>query len=102
LRQVGYGKFHRAIDRDSGDALVLIDPRVCREVLLSFFVQRLQFFHALLCAGFFVIACARRWSDHREHDETEQKEQKYNTEPSREWRASVSNGTSGLGVGHFS
>jgi hypothetical protein len=55
LRQVGYGEFHRAIDRDSGNAFVFINPRVRREILFVFFLQRVQFLHALLCARFFVI-----------------------------------------------
>ena len=94
LRQVGNCDFHRAIDRDSGNAFVLIDPRVRREVLLGFFVQRLQFFHALFCARFFVITCARRRPDHREHDETEQNEETHNTEPCGEWRARVGDAVS--------
>ena len=64
LRQVGNCDFHRAIDRDSGKAFVLIDPSVRCEVLLRFFVQRFQLFHTLFCACFFVITCARRRSDH--------------------------------------
>jgi hypothetical protein len=91
LRQIGNRDFHRALDRDSRNALVLINPRVRREVLLGFFVQRLQSFHPLFCAGFFVITCARRWPDHSEHDEAEQNEEKYNTEPCGEWRARISN-----------
>jgi hypothetical protein len=94
LRQVGNCKFHRAIDRDSGNAFVLIDPCVRRELLLAFFVQRLESFHALFCARFFVITCARRWSDHREHDETEQNEETHNTKPRGEWRARVGNAAS--------
>jgi hypothetical protein len=91
LSQVGDRGFHRAIDRDSGNAFVLIDPRVRCELLLAFFVQRLQSFHALFCARFFVITRARRRPDHREHDETEQKEETHNTEPCGEWRARVGN-----------
>ena len=91
LRQVGDRDFLRAIDRDSGNAFVLIDPCVRRKFLLAFFVQRLQLFHALFCARFFVITCARRWPDHREHDETEQNEETHNTEPCGEWRARVGN-----------
>jgi len=71
LRQVGDCKFHRAIDRNSGNAFIFIEPCVRREFLLVFFAQRLQLFHALFCACFFVITCARRRPDHREHDETE-------------------------------
>jgi hypothetical protein len=55
LRQISNCKFHGAVDRDSGNAFVLIDPRVRREILFVFFLQRFQFFHALLCARFFVI-----------------------------------------------
>jgi hypothetical protein len=91
LRQARNGEFHRAIDRDSGNAFILIDPRVCGEVLLSFFVQRLQSFHALLCARLFIITCARRRPDHGEHDEAEQSEEKHNAEPCGEWRARVGN-----------
>jgi hypothetical protein len=91
LRQIGNCDFHRAIDRDSGNAFILIDPCVRREFLLAFFVQRLQLFHALFCARFFVITCARRRPDDREHDETEQNEETHNTEPCGEWRARVGN-----------
>jgi hypothetical protein len=91
LRQVGNGDFHRAIDWDSGDAFALIDPRVRRELLLGFFVQLLQVFHALFCARFFVITCARRGPDHRKHDETKQGEKTYNTEPCGEWHPRVGN-----------
>jgi hypothetical protein len=91
LRQIGNCDFHRAIDRDSGNAFVLIDPCVRREFLLAFFVQRLQLFHALFCARFFVITCAGRRPDDRQHDETEQNEETYNTEPCGEWRARVGN-----------
>ena len=94
LRQVGNCHFHRAIDRDSGNAFVLIDPCVRREFLLAFFVQRLQLFHALFCARFFVITCARRRPDQREHDETEQSKETYNTEPCGEWRTRVGNAAS--------
>jgi len=55
LREVGNGDFHRTIDRNSGNAFVLIDPRVSREILFVFFLQRAQFFHALFCARFLVI-----------------------------------------------
>jgi hypothetical protein len=65
LRQIDNRDFHRAIDRDSGNAFVFINPRVRRELLLGFFVQRLQLFHALFCARLFVITCARRRPDHR-------------------------------------
>jgi hypothetical protein len=71
LRQVGDCKLHGAIDWDPGNAFALIDPCECREFLLVFFVQRLQLFHALFRARFFVITCARRRPDHRKHDETE-------------------------------
>jgi hypothetical protein len=71
LGQVGNCEFHRAIDRYSGNAFIFIEPRVRREFFLIFFVQRLQLFHALFCAGFFVITRARRRSDHCEHDDTE-------------------------------
>jgi hypothetical protein len=91
LRQIGDCDFHRAIDRDSGNAFALIDPCVCREFLLCFFVQRFQPFHALFCARFFVITCARRWPDDREHHETKQDEEKYNTEPCGEGRPRVGN-----------
>ena len=94
LRQVGNGKFHRAINWDSGNALALIDPCIRREILLVFFVQRLQPFHALLCTRFFIITCTRRRPDHCEHDQTEQNEEKHNTEPCGEWRARVGNGAS--------
>ena len=89
LRQIGNCEFHRAIDRDPGKAFVFIDPRVRREVLLHFFVQRFQLFHALFCACFFVITCARRRPDDREYDETEQKKEAHNSEPRRKWRARV-------------
>jgi hypothetical protein len=91
LRQIGNCDFHRAIDRDSGNAFALIDPRVRGEFLLAFFVQRLQPFHALFCARFFVITCARRRPDHRKHDESEQNEEKHNTKPCREWRVRIGN-----------
>src|SRR5207248_2356002 len=91
LRQVGNCDFHRAIYRDSGKAFVLIDPSVRCELLLRFFVQRFQLFHTLFCACFFVITCARRRSDDREHDETEQNEEAHNSEPRRKWRARVGN-----------
>jgi hypothetical protein len=94
LRQLGHCDSHRAIDWDAGNAFVLIDPRVRRQVLLRFFVQRLQSFHALLCACFFVISCARRRPDYGEHDETEQNKEKYNTKPRGEWRARVGNDAS--------
>jgi hypothetical protein len=55
LREVGNCQFHGAVDRNSGNAFVFIDPRVRREVLFVFFLQRVQFFHALPCARFFVI-----------------------------------------------
>jgi hypothetical protein len=102
LRQVGNCDFHRAIDGDSGNAFVLIDPRVRRELLLAFFAQRLQLFHALFCARFFVITRARRRPDYREYDETEQNEETDNAEPRGEWRTRVGNAGSGLGLGHFS
>jgi hypothetical protein len=91
LGQVGNCKLHRTIDWDAGNAFVLIDPRVRREVLLGFFVQGLQLFHALFCARFFVITCARRRPDYREHDETEQNEETNNTKPRGEWRTRVGN-----------
>jgi hypothetical protein len=72
LRQLGNCEFHRAINRNSGNAFVFIDPRVCRKVLLGFFMQRRQLLHPLFCARFFVITCARRRPDHRKHDETKQ------------------------------
>jgi hypothetical protein len=68
LRQAGNCDFHRAIDWDSGNAFALINPCVRREFLLAFFVQRLQPFHALFCARFFVITCARRRPYDRKHD----------------------------------
>jgi hypothetical protein len=71
LRQVGDCKFHRAIDRDSGNAFVLVNPCVGSEFFLIFFLQRLQSFHALFCTHFLVITRARRRPDHREHDDTE-------------------------------
>jgi hypothetical protein len=70
LRQIGDCKLHRALDRDPGNAFVLIHPCERREFLLVFFVQRLQLFHPLFCARLFVITCARRRSDHRKHDQT--------------------------------
>jgi hypothetical protein len=71
LGQIGNCNFHRAIDRDSGNAFILIDPRVGRELLLGLLVQRLQLFHSLFGARFFVITSARRRPDHRKHDEPE-------------------------------
>jgi hypothetical protein len=68
LCEVGNCDFHRLIDRDSGNAFVFIDPCVRREFLLALFVQRLQLFDPLFCTHFFVITCARRRPDHREHD----------------------------------
>jgi hypothetical protein len=91
LRKLGNRDFHRAIDRDSGNAFVFVNPSVRRKLLLGFLAQRLQFFHPLFCARFFVITCARRRPDHCEHNETEQDEETYNTEPCGEWRARVGN-----------
>jgi hypothetical protein len=91
LRQIGNRDFHSAVDWDSGNAFALIDPCVRGEFLLTFFVQRLQPFHALFCARFFVIACARRRSDYRQHDETKQNKETHNTEPCGEWCARVGN-----------
>jgi hypothetical protein len=91
LRQFSNREFHRALDRDSSNALVLINPCVCREVFLSFFVQGLQFLYAFLGARFLVIAGARRRSDYREHNEAKQNENEYNSQPCREWRARVGN-----------
>jgi hypothetical protein len=71
LRQIADCKLHRALDWDPGNPFVLIHPRERREFLLVFFVQRFQLFHALFCARLFVITCARRRPDHREHDQTE-------------------------------
>jgi hypothetical protein len=102
LRQIRNSQFHGAIDRDSGNAFSLIEPRVRGKFFLIFFAQRLQLFHALFFARFFVITCTRRRPDYREHDETEQKEETHNTKPCGQWRARVGDAMSWLGLGHFS
>jgi hypothetical protein len=102
LRQLGYRQVHRAADGDAGNAFVLINPSVRRQLLLAFLVQGLQLFHALFRTGLFVIASAWRGPHYSEHDYAEQRKEEHNPEPRGKWGGRVCNPAKRFGVGHFS
>ena len=102
LRQLGNGQFHGALNRDASDALVLIDPAVSGQSLCRLLLGGFQIFHALFCAGFFVIASPLGRTNHREDDHTKKDEKEHDPNPRGQRRPRVDNLAKRFGVGHFS
>jgi len=101
LCQLSSRQLHGTTDWDSSNAFALVHPGVRRQRFLCVVAHGLQSFHALFRARLFIIAAARQWTDHREHDHAEQGKKKHNAEPRGQWGARVSNLANRFGVGHI-
>jgi hypothetical protein len=102
LRKVGNCQFHGALNGDTSNAFVLVDPSVRRQLLFGFLTQGFQFFHALFCPRFLVITSPRRRADYRKHKDAEQCEEKHDPQPCGQRSARMCNLANRFGVGHFS
>ncbi len=84
LSQIRDGQFHRALNRQTGDALFLVDPGVAMQRGLGFFSRSLQFSHARFGALFLVFVAPRHHSEDSPNEEAEDGEEQDHAKPGSE------------------
>jgi hypothetical protein len=99
--QLSSRQFHGTTNWDPDNAFALVDPGVGGQRFFCLFAHGFQSFNPFFRTRLFIIAAARQWTDHREHDHAEQGKEKHNAEPRGQWGARVSDLANRFSVGHI-
>ena len=83
LRELGHGYHHRLLNRDSHDALALIDPAIGRARGQLFLVQSVQLLGPDFGSLPLIAISARRCANNDQRQQPEKGEEKHHTDPCR-------------------